>query len=137
MKLEINDKHKKIDFKSINKNALKAKVLSSLLAVTLFTGCTNQISKNNTDSINDTTIEKMDEAILCAESENTLDMMTCTEHIKSLNLPLLQRRDPKVNLKEGYKWNYSPLVDSYYPKGYLDEEIMWDMTKKNYAYDVY
>ena len=58
MKLEINDKHKKIDFKSINKNALKAKVLSSLLAVTLFTGCTNQISKNNTDSINDTTIEE-------------------------------------------------------------------------------
>ena len=87
--------------------------------------------------INDTTIEKMDEAMLCAESENTIDMMTCTEHIKSLNLPLLQRRDPKVNLTEGYKWNYSPLVDSYYPKGYLDEEIMWDMTKKNYAFDVY
>jgi hypothetical protein len=42
-----------------------------------------------------------------------------------------------VKLKEGYKWNYSPLIENYYPKDYLNEEIMWDMTKANYASDVY
>ena len=56
--------------------------------------------------INDTIIEKMGQAMTCAESDNTLEMMECTERIKSLNLPLLQIRDSKVKLKEGYKWNY-------------------------------
>ena len=70
-------------------------------------------------------------------SDNALEMMECTERIKSLNLPLLQIRDSKVTLKEGYKWNYSPLIENYYPKNYLNEEIMWDMTKANYASDVY
>jgi len=64
-------------------------------------------------------------------------MMQCSERIKNLDLPLLIQRDSKVKLPPGYKWNYSPLVDNYYPKGYLDEEIMWDMTKKEYAFDVY
>ena len=82
-------------------------------------------------------IEGMDQAMLCPESDNAQEMMQCTEKIKKLNLPLLQVRDYKVELPEGYKWNYSPLVESYYPEGYLDEEIMWDMTKLNYASDVY
>ena len=82
-------------------------------------------------------IGQMDQAMLCPESENAQAMMDCAQKIKSLNLPLLQIKDSKVNLPKGYKWNYSPLVESYYPEGYLDEEIMWDMTKINYASDVY
>ena len=81
--------------------------------------------------------DKMDQAMLCPESKNAQEMSDCAQRIKSLNLPLLQVRDPKVKLPEGYKWNYSPLVESYYPEGYLDEEIMWDMTKSEYASDVY
>ena len=87
--------------------------------------------------IDQSIIDHMDEAMLCAESDNAEEMMDCTDKIKKLTLPLLQVRDPKVTLEEGYKWNYSPLVDSYYPEGYLDEEIMWDMTKKEYSSDVY
>ena len=87
--------------------------------------------------IDETIIEQMNQAMLCPESDNAQEMIDCTERTKSLALPLLQMRDSKVTLPEDYKWNYSPLVESYYPKGYIDEEIMWDMTKKNYASDVY
>ena len=80
---------------------------------------------------------QMDQAMLCPESENAQAMLDCANNIQKLDLPLLQIRDSKAELPEGYKWNYSPLVESYYPKGYLDEEIMWDMTKRNYASDVY
>ena len=78
--------------------------------------------------IDNAIISQMTEAMLCPESDNAQQMIECTERIKNLELPLLQMRDSKADLPEGYKWNYSPLVDSYYPKGYLDEESMWDMT---------
>ena len=87
--------------------------------------------------IDNSIIEQMNEAMLCPNSDNALEMLRCTQKIKSLNLPLLTKRDDKVKLDEGYRWNYSPLVESYYPNGYLDEEIMWEMTKYNYASDVY
>ena len=84
--------------------------------------------------IDETIINQMSEAMLCAESDNALEMMDCTQRIKNLNLPLLQVTN---NTIKGKQWNYSPLVDSYYPEGYLDEEIMWDMTKAEYSSDVY
>ena len=31
----------------------------------------------------------------------------------------------------GKKWNYSPTVESYYPKGYIDDD-MWDLTHIDY-----
>ena len=73
MNLEINNKHKKIDFKNINKNALKAKVLSSLLAVTLFTGCTNQINKNNIEINNGVSLEDTTNNELQNKIDNLLD----------------------------------------------------------------
>ena len=87
--------------------------------------------------IDDSIIRDMSKAMLCPNSDNALEMLRCSQEIKSLNLPLLVARDPKVELKEGERWNYSPLVESYYPEGYLDEEIMWEMTKPNYSSDVY
>lgn len=82
-------------------------------------------------------MEEMNKAILCANTGNALEMLSCSQRLKKLNLPLLVKRDPKVTLNEGFRWNYSPLVESYYPKGYLNEEIMWEMTKANYASDAY
>ena len=79
--------------------------------------------------------DKMDKAMLCGESDNTLEMVQCAQKIKNLNLPLLEIKDPQFS--DDKIWNYSPLVESYYPKGYLNEKIMWDMTKLNYASDVY
>ena len=87
--------------------------------------------------IDQTIIGQMDQAMLCGQSDNAQEMIKCTEDIKKLTLPLLQRRDSSVTLPDDYKWNYSPLVESYYPEGYIDEEIMWDMTKRNYFADVY
>ena len=49
--------------------------------------------------------------MLCPNSGNALEMLKCSDKIKSLNLPLLIMRDPNIILKEGERWNYSPLVE--------------------------
>ena len=77
-------------------------------------------------------MEQMSNAMLCADSGNSDEMLRCTQELKALNLPLLI----KV-VEEGFRWNYSPNVNNYYPKGYINEESMWEMTKSDYASDVY
>ena len=81
---------------------------------------------------------EMTKAMLCAESGNSEEMLKCTEELKALSLPLLVKKkdNDKVENDEN-KWNYSPFVNSYYPEGYINEESMWDMTKTDYASDVY
>ena len=75
--------------------------------------------------------------MLCAESGNSDEMLRCTKELKELGLPLLVKKGDSDTVQEGYRWNYSPLVENYYPKGYLNEESMWEMTKTDYASDVY
>ena len=88
--------------------------------------------------INQTIIQEMNKAMLCSESGDSEEMAKCTEELKALKLPLLVKRGTDDQLEEeGNKWNYSPLVNDYYPTGYIDEESMWEMTKKDYASDVY
>ena len=87
--------------------------------------------------INDSVIDKMTDAMICADTGDAAQMEACAKHLKELNLPLLVRRNSSIKLNEGEKWNYSPLVENYYPKGYIDEDIMWEMTKTNYASDSY
>ena len=83
-------------------------------------------------------IEQMSKAMLCADSGNSDEMLKCTKELKELNLPLLIKKKEGDNVaEEGNKWNYSPYVYNYYPKGYINEESMWDMTKTDYASDVY
>ena len=82
-------------------------------------------------------IDQMSQAMLCADSGNSDEMLNCTERLKALNLPLLIKKGDDQTLEEGYRWNYSPNVDKYYPKGYINEETMWEMTKTDYASDVY
>ena len=82
-------------------------------------------------------IDGMSKAMLCAESGNSDEMLRCTKELKELGLPLLVKKGDSDTVQEGYRWNYSPLVENYYPKGYLNEESMWEMTKTDYASDVY
>ena len=82
-------------------------------------------------------IKNMNYAILCAESGNSEEMLKCTQELKALDMPLLIKKESSDNVEEGKKWNYSPYVENYYPKGYINEESMWEMTKTDYASDVY
>ena len=87
--------------------------------------------------ITDEISAQMTKAMLCADSGNSDEMLRCTNELKELGLPLLVKKGSTDSVAEGYRWNYSPNVDNYYPKGYLNEESMWEMTKTDYASDVY
>ena len=82
-------------------------------------------------------MEQMSNAMLCADSGNSDEMLRCTQELKALNLPLLIKKGNDDVVEEGFRWNYSPNVNNYYPKGYINEESMWEMTKSDYASDVY
>ena len=82
--------------------------------------------------ITDEISAQMTKAMLCADSGNSDEMLRCTNELKELKLPLLVKKGATDSVEEGYRWNYSPKVDNYYPKGYLNEASMWDLTKETY-----
>ena len=50
------------------------------------------------------------------------------------NVPTLHRIEDKDKQQTFIKWNYSPKVESYYPKGYIEDD-MWDLTHFDYDDD--
>ena len=67
----------------------------------------------------------MKKANLCSSSLDEQEINKCANELKALNLPLLSKRPD--NSTSTTKWNYSPDVESYYPKGYIDSS-MWNMS---------
>ena len=49
-------------------------------------------------------IDQMSQAMLCADSGNSDEMLNCTERLKALNLPLLIKKGDDQTLEEGYRW---------------------------------
>ena len=77
---------------------------------------------------------EMKYAMSCANTNDVDKIKQCVQRLKELALPLLKHR-PDDDAKDdtpNHTYNYSPDVDSYYPKGYINEKIMWDLTKKDY-----
>ena len=73
---------------------------------------------------------KIERAKVCADFTNADDIKNCAEELKDITT--LKRVDPTNNsLPKGKKWNYSPLVEKYYPKGYIEDD-MWDLTHIDY-----
>ena len=74
------------------------------------------------------------EAMTCADSNDAETIKKCADDLRERNMPVLQKRknenDPDDSPNHTY--NYSPDVDNYYPKGYLNEASMWDLTKETY-----
>ena len=70
----------------------------------------------------------MDKAMTCSESANQEKMKQCLEELKTVKT-LTKRKDDKTTGKD---WIYSPSVDTFYPKGYIKDN-MWDLT--HYDYD--
>ena len=90
----------------------------------------------NGTKITSSIIEGMNEAMVCASTGDADTMAACAKKLKELNLPQLKG-------KSGYSddddatpnktWNYSPDVNSYYPKNYINEKEMWSFQKIDYA----
>lgn len=77
---------------------------------------------------------------ICAETNNATEMDICVKSTKSFNYPTLKRRDDSqesINKANEKKWNYSPLVESFYPDNYIDLTDMWDLTHIDYYDDAF
>ena len=62
MNLEINNKHKKIDLSKLkDRNKVSSSIMSAVLAISLFSGCSKQVNNlnNNVPSTNEATIEEV------------------------------------------------------------------------------
>ncbi|MCQ2818677.1 MAG: hypothetical protein MJ252_15530, partial [archaeon] len=74
-------------------------------------------------------IEKIGEAMTCSATEDAEKIKECEN--KLTNLKTLSR-NPDENDTSSEFYNYSPLIENFYPKGYINKK-MWDLT--HYDYD--
>ena len=75
-------------------------------------------------------LEKIKNAKLCADYTDPELIAKCEKDLA--NITIIKKREDSFDEKE--VWNYSPLVESYYPKGYIHKE-MWDLTHFDYSDD--
>ena len=74
---------------------------------------------------------KIERAIVCADLTTPQKIQECEEELKDITtLHKVDEKTKKAGIS-GKKWNYSPSVERYYPKGYIEDE-MWDLTHIDY-----
>ena len=74
-------------------------------------------------------LEQIERARLCADLTNASLIAKCEEELKDITTVSKASTDWDED-KDG-KWNYSPLVEAYYPKGYIEPD-MWQLTHVDY-----
>ena len=72
-------------------------------------------------------LDQIEKALLCAEKTDQNKIAECIEELN--NIPTIKKAPLDYNSTE--KWNYSPLVENYYPKDYIDND-MWNMIYPDY-----
>ena len=74
-------------------------------------------------------MEQIQKAKLCADYTDANLIAKCSEELKEIKTITKSSSDWDEE-KDG-KWNFSPLVENYYPKGYIEPD-MWQMTHVDY-----
>ena len=77
--------------------------------------------------IGDGYLNEVKEAVLCADEIDSEKIVKCEENLK--NIPQVHKCPEDWD--QDTLWNYSPLVEDYYPKGYIDND-MWNMNIYDY-----
>ena len=77
---------------------------------------------------------------ICSDSEDAVKMSECSKKADELELPLLKKRPDNIKDENdntpNKNWNYSPLIKSYYPNGYIHSNQMWQLTmEEDYSDD--
>ena len=75
---------------------------------------------------------KINEMKLCSDSEDAVKMSECSKKADESQLPLLKKRPDSITDENdntpNKNWNYSPLIESYLPNGYIHSNQMWQLT---------
>ena len=72
-------------------------------------------------------LDKIKKAKFCAAFTDGNSIAKCEEELKDITT--LHKIDASFDKTK--TWNYSPQVESYYPKGYIEKD-MWDLTHLDY-----
>ena len=85
-------------------------------------------------------LDKMHYMMSCSDSEDAHTMSECSKQADTWGLPLVKKRPDSVTDAQdntpGKRWNYSPLIESYYPEGYIHSNQMWQLTmEEDYSDD--
>ena len=78
-------------------------------------------------NITDEELKKIEKATLCAESRDPEVLKKCIENLK--DIPTVNKSPEDWDMSK--LWNYSPLVENFYPEGYIDN-TMWTMNSYEY-----
>ena len=74
-------------------------------------------------------LQKIGKARLCADLTDASLIAKCEEELKSITT--VSKSSTEWDEEKDGKWNYSPLVEAYYPKGYIESD-MWQLTHIDY-----
>ena len=102
--------------------------------------CYNEGSYIGGQRITEEKLEQIKQMITCSASEDAQTMSECSKKADEWNLPLVKKRPNNIadanDPTPGKKWNYSPLIEAYYPDGYIHSNKMWQLTmEEDYSDD--
>ena len=86
-------------------------------------------------------LNKMNIMMSCSTTEDAIEMSKCSKKADEWGLPLVKKRPENIKDEDdttpNKNWNYSPLIENYYPNGYIYSNKMWqlDMGKPDYYDD--
>ena len=84
------------------------------------------------NKVDDALYENIGQARLCADHTNPQMIKECA--IKLQDIATVSRSSRTWDETKDGKWNYSPLVEKYYPVGYIEAD-MWQLTHVDYYDD--
>ena len=79
------------------------------------------------ENVTDEVMEQIKYATLCEESRDPNKIEECMQKLK--DIPTVNKSPEDWNMTK--LWNYSPLVENFYPEGYIDNQ-MWTMNSYEY-----
>ena len=101
--------------------------------------CYNQNSYIGGQKITADKLDKMHLMMSCSDSEDAAKMSECSKQADTWGLPLVKKRPEDVTDEEDTtpekRWNYSPLIESYYPDDYIHSNKMWQLTMEEDYWD--
>ena len=74
-------------------------------------------------------LKQIEKAKLCADYTDAQLIKKCTEELEGIKT--ISKAPKDWDVENDAKWNYSPLVENYYPQGYIEPD-MWTLTHIDY-----
>ena len=100
--------------------------------------CYDKDSYMNGTKLNESIINDMKAMMTCAATLDPVNLTKCSHWADERGLPYVKRRPDSINdtLDDtpNDDWNYSPLIEAYYPDGYISNK-QWQLTLPDHSDD--